>query len=105
MTFDEAARVLGVRLDGLTDNDVRKAYSSALRVAHPDVGGGSGSEAANVSRLRTAKDTLMKLVAVADLLDGTCMECKGTGQVRGTLLNRVCPYCRGSGKDANLHRH
>lgn len=97
MTFDEAARILGVSLKGLTENEVRRGFTRAVKLAHPDVGGGHRSEAENMARITQAKKTLMKIVDANETADDTCDQCKGTGQVRGTLLNRVCPSCKGSG--------
>lgn len=62
MTFEQAALVLGVRLNGLTENAVRLAFASAIKLAHPDTGGGSAGEAQNLHRLREAKDKLLKFV-------------------------------------------
>lgn len=61
MTFDEAAKVLGVKLKGLTENEVRGAFARGVKLAHPDVGGGTNSETQNLDRLKKAKDTLLRL--------------------------------------------
>lgn len=104
MTFTEARRFLGLHATAvLGENDIRKAYSAAVRLAHPDIGGGHGNEASNVGRLKEAKDLLLKIVADREEIFGTkCLQCKGTGQVRGTFATAVCRSCKGSGKDAHL---
>lgn len=105
MIFTEARRVLGLHATAeLKENDIRIAFARCVRLAHPDVGGGKSGETENMARYTTAKDTLLRLVGEQDLNDGTCMACKGTGSVRGTLFNVVCKSCKGSGKDANLSR-
>lgn len=100
MTFDEAARILGVNRKGLTENAVRLAYGSAIKLAHPDTGGGAGSEATNLARLREAKDTLLKIVEgeQPSVLHNECRQCKGKGTVRGSFASVVCKTCGGNGQ-------
>lgn len=99
MTFDEACRVLGVRLKGLTENEVRLAFSSAVKLAHPDVGGGYGGTAQNMQRLRDAKYLLLKLVEEKPYSNTSrCEACKGKGTVAGTSrFGAMCKACGGRG--------
>lgn len=94
MTLDEALRALGVT-SPFTDADVRAAFSRALRLAHPDIGGGAADAATNIARAQRARTLLMSIVAG----DAPCRTCKGAGSVRGSFAMRVCTDCNGSGKD------
>jgi RecJ-like exonuclease len=96
VTFDEAARVLGVTLKGLTEQDVKIAYGRAVRLTHSDVGGVGG----DMNRAKLAKDTLLKITTADVALDDACKQCKGTGSVRGSFVMAVCKTCNGSGKNA-----
>lgn len=101
MTFDEAARKIGVRLDGMTEESVMIAFRRAARLAHPDVGGGKGTP---MSELVAAKDTLLRLVADPKAEDETkCPTCNGRGTVPSTsMFGAKCKSCNGSGRNANL---
>lgn len=101
MTFDEARRALGIQPLAYTEDDVRRAYASALKLNHPDVGGDVGNR--GLDYLREAKDTLLKLVSEPTGVT-SCEKCKGTGIVKGvTLFGAKCPACKGSG-NAVLYR-
>lgn len=66
MTFDQAARILGVKLSNdLTENAVRTAFSNAVKLSHPDVGGGVGNR--SMGDLTKAKDVLLRFVGEDEL--------------------------------------
>lgn len=105
MTFDEAALILGVKRKGLTENAVRLAFASAVKLAHPDAGGGFKNESTNLARIREAKDTLLKIVETGEPsgLHNECRQCKGKGTVRSGFFSVICKTCGGTGNE-NLHR-
>lgn len=107
MMLAEAKRVLGVIGDEFTESDVKSAFNRAVRLSHPDTGGGLGNAAQNIERAKKARDLLLRRVGTADLNDGTCDTCKGTGSVRARtnmFVTITCKPCKGSGKDANFSR-
>lgn len=101
MTFDQAARVLDVRLKGLTQEAVRAAYVAALKKTHPDVADNAAQPARfPFDKLREAKDTLLRIVAETDELP-QCPRCAGRGVIMGlSKFGSTCKECQGTGKRA-----
>lgn len=105
MTFEDAARVLGVKLNGLTENEVRLAFARAVKLAHPDTGGKGNDESVNIDRAKKARDKLIAYVGDGENpVDGSCKPCKGTGTIMGlSRFGSQCPTCKGTGRE-NLSR-
>lgn len=82
-----AARVLGVELHQLTENALALAFKRAVRLAHPDTGGG-GSDASNINRAQEARDVLRVYLNVPPL----CQLCRGSGivNISGSFTQMKC---------------
>lgn len=105
----EAAKVLGVELDGLTPDAVSKAYRSKAKTCHPDIHG--TAKLADWARLDWANKVMDQWLKqnpapkpsteIANA--GTCRACDGTGRVKlnsggfGRSLTMICVLCAGSG--------
>ena len=87
MKVAEAAAILGVGAEERDETLIRAAYRRAVKLSHPDVGGGYLDASANIARAQKARDTLLALCS-------ECAACRGTGAVAGF----VCKRCRGSGR-------
>lgn len=87
-----AALALGLVLDGISEEEVRKAYRAAARAAHPDAGGDPDLAASKLLAAENARGTLLAWIAERPAPE--CGACGGTGFVRsGTFSSRACPYC------------
>lgn len=101
MNLKKAARILGlITTDGLTVDDVNKAFAAAARAAHPDTLAEVDANvlrSATMTELKTARDTLRAHTErMASLED--CPKCGGSGEVptrRGISIK--CPTCGGDG--------
>lgn len=103
---EEAAGVLGLPLEGLTDDVLKKAYRSAAKDCHPDHHGTDKLQ--QWSRVSWAKGCLDNWLAhhpvetaVEIQLTGDCGACGGSGRVRvGTGFSKLtmqCVICKGLG--------
>lgn len=97
MTPQKAARILDIAmLDGLTADQVQRAFSIAVKKAHPDTAAGVEG-AYTVAEVKRARDVLGKHVATQAALE-PCSKCDGEGVIplrRGTV--RRCTACDGDG--------
>jgi DnaJ-class molecular chaperone len=108
----EAANVLGVELDTLTEDEVKKSYRDKAKDCHPDYHGNTQLQL--WARISWAKDCLSHWLAsrpqqqpeVEELARGelgNCRACGGDGRVKvvssgfGKPLTMMCVMCRGSG--------
>lgn len=96
VTQDEAERAAKVLAAGplnrLTAEDVRTYFRSAIRMVHPDAGGGDAAAAPDrLKELRAARDTLMRWMEGQP--DPKCKECRGTGYVFGRVAVKPCSRC------------
>jgi len=93
-----AAVNLGLKLEGLTADEVRAKFRERLRAVHPDTaGGGTAIEGALIKAIQESRDVLLKYVADQNKLT-RCNTCKGTGKQktrRGALIK--CSTCGGEG--------
>lgn len=96
-TAEAAARLLGVNHLNTNPAEVRAAFWSAAKSAHPDKGGAPDA----FSRITKAKDDLLAWLQQRTTISQACSECGGTGTIskmRGwKVLNAVCRKCHGSG--------
>lgn len=97
----EAASILGIDLDELTEGTIKAAYRTKSKEAHPDTGGTaeawarvSWAEAA-LKRWLTARPR--PLGKAAGLVPGSCRACVGTGRVKRGNLSMFCVLCDGTG--------
>lgn len=97
----EAASILEIKLEDLTEETIKAAYRTKARAAHPDAGGSaeqwarvSWAEAA-LKRWLTARP--MALGKVEHMRPGNCRACAGTGRVRSGQLKMFCVLCDGTG--------
>jgi hypothetical protein len=92
---ESAAQYLGIEvgIDAVTLAEVRAAFATALRNAHPDTSGKTAFDAADViATLRAARDMLTEWVSRRP--DPNCRLCSGSGHVRGIgFSSRPCPRC------------
>lgn len=94
MLRTEALRVLGLA-ENHDENDLRRAYASAVRLAHPDTGG--DRTAHDVDRLKKAKDVLAARFAEDN--GEACVPCKGKGTIMGiSKFGSTCKACGGTGR-------
>lgn len=105
----EAAEVLGVVLEGLTEEALNKAYRDKAKLCHPDHHGPSKLDV--WAKVSWAKECLTfwieqhpePLPVEERQGDGDCRACEGTGRVNvrkrgfGTPLTMACLICRGMG--------
>ena len=104
MTFEDAARVLGVKLDGLTENDLSLAFARAVKLSHPDNGGDLEKAKLSLDRAKKARDKLRSYIGEDNSVDGQCKPCKGKGVIMGlSRFGSQCPTCKGTGRE-NLSR-
>lgn len=97
----DAARVLGVELEGLSVEQLRLAYRAKAKAAHPDAGG----DPDDFLKLGHARDILARWVADPPPPPKPelepCMSCSGKGFIlrqRGWRgLRSQCPMCKGRG--------
>lgn len=103
---EDAQKLLG--LDGvpLTEDNIKLAFRTVAKTAHPDAGG----EAAQFAAADKAKCILLEWLKkapdpVAQFMREDCPNCRGTGSVtipRGFgRLRIMCGRCKGTG-DAGL---
>jgi DnaJ-class molecular chaperone len=75
-------------------NDVREAFSDAVKADHPDHGG-TGT---NIARLKAARDILLLDESDPLTSDFPCITCKGSGYVKAKMAKRPCEACDGTGE-------
>jgi len=108
----EAASVLGVELDTLTAESLKKAYRDAAKKCHPDHHGTALIQ--DWSRVSWANEVLghwLKTHPSQDLVEApqivvenACRACGGTGRVPvarssfGRPLTMMCVLCEGTGE-------
>lgn len=85
MNLSDARQLLGL-VNGYTVDDVRFAFSRAVKAAHPDAGGTGG----DMTKLRDARDLLLGAKK-------TCVPCKGRGRILGRMGSVMCSRCNGDG--------
>lgn len=96
MLRSEALRILGLK-DDHSEQQLRDAYSAAVKSNHSDTGG----DGTQVAKLKKAKDFLMQRFATVQLDD--CDNCKGLGVIKGlSKFGTTCKTCQGTGR--NLRR-
>lgn len=97
MNANEAAQTLGVQLKGLTHNDLSLAFARAVKLAHPDTGGGQGSIEA-LDKAKKARDYLREFIDKGGAaIHPPCGGCGGRGYIDGRFGHRTCPRCNGAG--------
>lgn len=102
----EAAKILDLQLEELTEQKLREAYRAKSKTAHPDVGG----DAEQFARLSWSVHCLSHWLTTRptpmpepEVEKGNCPSCGGTGRVamprRGFAapLTMACDICRGLG--------
>lgn len=99
MTPKAAAEMLDVRLNGLTEEAVRKAFADAAKRVHPDTSGEATQLGAEFLRhYKQARDLLLREVKLeAGFIE--CDLCGGTGKQKtrsGGLVK--CSRCAGAGR-------
>lgn len=105
----EAASILCVELETLTQDELTRVYRDKAKGCHPDQNGSDKLEL--WSRVSWAKECLAHWLqqrppATLDdrvALGPTCQKCNGSGRVKvvgrrfGTPLTMMCTVCRGVG--------
>lgn len=92
MLAEEALRALGMKTC-LSEDELRAAYTDAVKRSHPDQGGDG-----DVAKLKRAKDFLMKRFTASTL--PVCEPCKGKGVIKGlSKFGTTCKACQGTGRD------
>lgn len=105
----EAAQVLGVSLQGLTPENLSRAYRGKSKECHPDYHG--STELDMWARVSWAKEVLVRWLERAERLatdnvaevEGGCRACGGSGRIKltstgfGQGLTKMCLMCHGSG--------
>ncbi len=106
----EASSILGVKLEGLTLDEVNKKYRHKAKQCHPDYHGNKELEL--WSRVSWAKECLTFWVeqhptyeepTPEEYVEGDCRACGGTGRMVvartsfGLPLTTQCVICRGLG--------
>lgn len=105
--WKEACEILGVEMEGLTQEEVDKAYREAAKECHPDTG---KYDAARWTKIRAAKIELTgylkrrKAALAPSAGRGNCRACGGSGMVQqrsktgfGLGVRLMCVMCGGSG--------
>ena len=105
---EEAATVLGVELQGLTPNAMRKAYRAKAKECHPDHHKDKLQQWARISWAKNCLEHWLKRNPTPEAPSeiqgkGDCRACKGTGRVPitnrgfGKPLTVQCVICKGLG--------
>lgn len=92
LTPEEAAFALEIPLEGLTVEQVNKAYREQVFACHPDTGQTLGPD---WTILRDAKSTLLRYLTGASK---PCPVCDGEGSFISGWTVLSCPSCKGGVK-------
>ncbi len=88
----DAAAVLGLMLDGITDGVVRAAFRSRAQGIHPDTSAAAEQTAERLHALIRARAQL--LCWIESLPEDGCPLCRGKGFVRRGIVVKPCTRCQ-----------
>lgn len=97
MNAKEAATILGVQTRGLTHNDLSIAFSRAVKLSHPDTGGGAEGSIEALDKAKKARDILREFIDKGGADVTPCGGCGGQGYIAGRFGYKTCPRCNGAG--------
>ena len=98
----EVLGLVGTALAELTDDDVRRAFRSQMKLYHPDTTTDAMDPARHpqpqivwtADSLKEARDALLNRRNVDDF---SCKQCRGKGMVPARMGSKPCGACKGTG--------